>query len=95
MTPKEKAEELFDNMYQVYDMSNYNNFEIDESDNDINSQLWEKNNELYKNIYKQFAKECTLIAVQEIMDSEPQYKWTKSYEPNDYWAEVKQEIENL
>ncbi len=40
-------------------------------------------------------KQCALIAVEEIIDSEPLYKWTKSYNPDDYWKEVKQEIENL
>ena len=93
MTPKEKAKELFDNMHQVYDMSNYNYFDIDASDNDINSQLWEKNNELYKNIYKQFAKECALVAVDEILNAiqDLECKDVKY----DYWVDVQQEIENL
>ena len=108
MTPKEKAGELFDNMYQVYDMSNYNYFEIDASDNDINNQLWEKNNELYKNIYKQFAKECALIAVDKTILSrkdDSQFDDTLWAGGSDmytmhpmylnYWLDVKKEINNL
>jgi hypothetical protein len=43
------------------------------------------------------AKQCALIAVDEIIDSEPQYEWSNDYwkNPNDFWQEVKQEIENL
>ena len=43
------------------------------------------------------AKEFSLIAVDEIIDSEPQYEWSNDYwkNPNDFWQEVKQEIENL
>lgn len=43
------------------------------------------------------AKEFSLIAVDEIIDSEPQYEWSNDYwkNPNDFWQEVKQEIQNL
>jgi hypothetical protein len=43
------------------------------------------------------AKQCALIAVDEIIDSEPQYEWSNDYwkNPNDFWQEVKQEIQNL
>jgi hypothetical protein len=43
------------------------------------------------------AKQCALIAVDEIIDSEPQYEWSNDYwkNPNDFWQEVKREIENL
>jgi hypothetical protein len=43
------------------------------------------------------AKDCALIAVDEIIDSEPQYEWSNDYwkNPNDFWQEVKREIENL
>ena len=47
--------------------------------------------------YESKAKQCALIAVDEIIDSEPQYEWSNDYwkNPNDFWQEVKQEIENL
>ena len=47
--------------------------------------------------YNEHAKQCALIAVDEIIDSEPQYEWSNDYwkNPNDFWKEVKQEIENL
>jgi hypothetical protein len=43
------------------------------------------------------VKQCALIAVDEIIDSEPQYEWSNDYwkNPNDFWQEVKQEIEKL
>jgi hypothetical protein len=43
------------------------------------------------------AKQCALIAVDEIIDSEPQYEWSNDYwkNPNDFWQEVKREIANL
>tara|TARA_R110002126_G_scaffold129192_1_gene271962 strand:- start:633 stop:857 length:225 start_codon:yes stop_codon:yes gene_type:complete len=48
-------------------------------------------------LVKADAKQCALIAVDEIIDSEPQYEWSNDYwkNPNDFWKEVKQEIENL
>jgi len=72
MTPKEKAEELFDKMFLVIE-----------------------NKGMYDDLYR--AKQCALIAVDEIIDSEPQYEWSNDYwkNPNDFWQEVKQEIENL
>jgi hypothetical protein len=47
--------------------------------------------------YVHNAQQCALIAVDEIIDSEPQYEWSNDYwkNPNDFWQEVKQEIENL
>lgn len=41
--------------------------------------------------------QCALIAVDEIIDSEPQYEWSNDYwkNPNDFWQEVKKEIEKL
>jgi hypothetical protein len=52
---------------------------------------------LYGMLEHESAKECALIAVDEIIDSEPQYEWSNDYwkNPNDFWQEVKQEIENL
>jgi hypothetical protein len=95
MTAKDKAKELVNQMYDVFNMKNYNDLLIDETDNEINDQLWDKNNELFLSIYKLFAKQCALIAVDEILDvinGIYDYDFEKL---NPYWQEVKQEIENL
>ena len=46
---------------------------------------------IYKN---QYAKECALIAVDEILDS-LDYDYILFKQQSDYWNEVKQEIEKL
>jgi hypothetical protein len=56
MTPKEKAQELFEKFFQEADLS--------------------------------VAKGCTLIAVDEILKTNP-------YKARNYWQEVKSEIEKL
>jgi hypothetical protein len=68
MTPKEKAQELFENMYYK--------IESDELGKDEES-----------------AKECALIAVDEIIDE--YQKIFPNVNRRNYWDEVKQEIENL
>ena len=82
MTPKEKAIELVDKFYQTTPNEYFVNEPIG-----------------IKGRYKSWeqAKQCALIAVDEIIDSEPQYEWSNDYwkNPNDFWKEVKQEIENL
>jgi hypothetical protein len=43
-----------------------------------------------------YAKQCAVIAVDEIIDSSPMYYTGFEYESNlEYWQEVKQEIEKL
>jgi hypothetical protein len=45
---------------------------------------------------KAIAKECALIAVDEIIDSNPNLKWFAKLDDSiKYWKEVKQEIELL
>jgi hypothetical protein len=67
MTPKEKAEELFDKMmYHIM----YN---------------------CQPTLSEMVAKQCALIAVDEILKLELQ----EVYQNIDYWQEVKQEIEKL
>ena len=93
MTPKEKATEICNSMYDVYNMEQYPDFTIEFDDNKKNDELWETNRDLFNNIYNEFAKRCALIAVDEILnfiqDLEcKDVKW-------DYWQEVKQEIEKL
>jgi hypothetical protein len=65
MTPKEKALEIFNKMY---------NCELD--------------------ISYYAAKQCALIAVEEILKSRPKITLSQLYY-SDYWQEVKQEIEKL
>lgn len=83
MTPKEKANKLIDSFYQKLPLEKY----VSTSDGDLSWEYisWDR------------SKECALIAVDEIIDSEPQYEWSNDYwkNPNDFWEEVKQEIEKL
>ncbi len=81
MTPKEKAEELVIKMYQPLPAS----------------KEAEKGKEhLYYNQYNA-AKECALIAVDEILtemsDYFDKYDCTDTLSKIEYWTEVKQEIE--
>ncbi len=82
MTPKEKAIEIFNKMYQVDNI------------------LYEKKMDKYE------SKKCALIAVNEIIESNPHiYIERVSIGGDDiyneaktnlsYWKEVKQEIEKL
>lgn len=71
MTPKEKAQELFDKMYMVEDHMG-----------------------IYPMCFNT-AKECALIAAEEIIDvisTVYEHDWNVLYP---YWNEVKQEIINL
>ena len=74
MTPKEKAEEL------------YNKFLNPSGDT-----------YLYGMLEHESAKECALIAVDEILNANPNYPEFKENEgtPIRYWEVVKQHIENL
>jgi pyruvate/oxaloacetate carboxyltransferase len=81
MTPKEKAQELVDKFYQL--------FPLQKDVIQIYGTLsWEYDN------WEQ-AKQCALIAVEEIKEA---IFWHPFESPNfelEYWQEVKQEIENL
>ena len=108
MKPKEKAIEIFNSMYEVYNMEQYPDFTIEYDDNKKNDELWETNRDLFNNIYNEFAKRCALIAVDEILKSEPLEpnnipEWLQPEDwfseanksAGDYWVEVKKEIEAL
>ena len=73
MTPKEKAQEIMNQMLG----------------------LEEEDLTKFDYIDHQTALHFALIAVEHIIDSEPQYKWSKEYEPNDFWEQVKKELNNL
>ena len=82
MTPKEKAGELVDKFYQTTPNEYFVNEPIG-----------------IKGRYKSWeqAKQCALIAVDEILNANPNYPEFKENEgtPIRYWEVVKQEIENL
>ena len=87
MTPKEKAEELVDKFYQTTPNEAWINEPVGLS-------------EEYK-AWKQ-AKECALIAVDEIMNVCPfigiefaTSEGGKESDAKEYWQEVKQELEKL
>ena len=82
MTPKEKAQELYDKMHiEIY------------------------NRDMYNDLFR--AKQCALIAVDEILElkeTQEEYQiqydngeWSRElgYRYSKYWQEVKQEIEKL
>ena len=80
MTPKEKAEELFDKYYRLF--NNFPNYQyVIENLNTIQDE------KLY------ITKQCALIAVDEILsfieDDRESFSWKT------YYQEVKQEIEAL
>ena len=88
MTPKQKAQELFDKYYRLF--NNFPNYQyVIENLNTIQDE------KLYT------TKECALIAVDEILNANPKIilKWAfigiKEFDSINYWTEVKKEIEAL
>jgi hypothetical protein len=56
------------------------------------SQDWDEVDGYIVNKYN--AKQCALIAVNELIEQEQKYN-NGSFYPSNYWSEVKQEIEKL
>ena len=54
-------------------------------------ELYKKMYTVHSNIYPSSAKQCTLIAVDEVLN---QFRWKPS-NGSSYWEEVKQELEKL
>jgi ribosomal protein S17E len=83
MTPKEKAQELFDKYYRLF--NNFPNYQyVIENLNTIQDE------KLYT------TKQCALIAVDEILNEFPQgFKGNFEEMRKQYWKEVKKEIEAL
>jgi hypothetical protein len=81
MTPKEKALKLCDAFYQLLPLEQY----VITTDGDLS---WEY--DTWKN-----AKQCALIAVDEIINSIVIFDLTAAENQFTYWEEVKQEIEKL
>ena len=82
MTPKEKANELVDKFDQRFPLK----MDVITTRGDLS---WEYDN------WEQ-AKQCALIAVDEILDDD-MYDMSQELFENriNYWQQVKQEIENL
>ena len=80
MTAKEKAKELVDKFYQRFPLT----MDVITTRGDLS---WEYDswNE---------AKQCALIAVDELIQQENRYN-NGSFYPSSYWSQVKQEIEKL
>jgi hypothetical protein len=75
MTPKEKADELYDKMYGKTPVR------------DLIIQIEED---------KQYAKQCALVAVDELIKIHYLLTTTHDTSPSiNYWKEVKQELEKL
>ena len=84
MTQKEKALELFDKYYRLF--NNFPNYQyVIENLNTIQDE------KLYT------AKQCALIAVDEIINTGPlkMVDWGEIISDKPYWQEVKREIEKL
>jgi len=83
MKPKEKAKELFDNLFLLH-----------------NSSTDENGNFFIVALNKDLAKQCALIAVDEIIKLSSKsvgniHQQRAINNINNYWQEVKQEIEKL
>ena len=82
MTPKEKAKELVDKFYQTTPNEAWINEPLGIAKE---YKSWEQ------------AKDCALIAVDEILEATKKYDYTLGPKPsyNDYWLKVKYQIEQL
>jgi hypothetical protein len=87
MTPKEKAKELVDIFYQTTPNEAWYNPPLGSLSMEYKS--WEQ------------AKQCALIAADEIINSNPTsqlsdpFLGNRTYENVNYWKDIKQEIEKL
>ena len=70
-----------------------------EKADDLFRKMYQTHSVSPSDITKYFAKQCALIAVDEIMYNNlmeyPQHSMIYSPHKNDYWQQVKQEIEKL
>ena len=93
MTPKEKAQELVDKYYQLAES-------IEWTDNETKVKAEKFNDELgvdVLNYWNQLAKKSALIAVDEIVKSNPHSNPLNvhGFSTMAYWNEVKEEIKKL
>ena len=80
MTPREKAEELFDKFSDIDHLGILGKYN---GTWEFSSSLWRKQ-----------AKECALVAVNEVIEALHEHHWQNRLIIN-YWEEVKQQIEKL
>ena len=82
MTPKQKAEQLVNN----YSFKVQVFFTEDSIPRIVNAEM-----------RLESAKECALIAVDEVLEATKRYDYTLGPNPsyNDYWLKVKYQIEHL
>jgi hypothetical protein len=71
MTPKEKAQQIFDNIFQILVQRGEHHYTFD------------------------YAKQCAVIAVDEILKQCWDYRDIDLQSSYDYWQEVKQEINKI
>jgi hypothetical protein len=90
MTPKEKAEELVDKYSNLQEKIEWGNDELKQNA----GLIYEENNVEYDKYYYELAKQCALIAVDEIIKNDKENYGTDGFVVN-YWEEVKKEIEKL
>lgn len=81
MTPKEKAKQLFEK-FESFTPTKYYVLEFGGNDDD------------YKKITSE-AKQCCLIAVDELVNLESKILGYEKPYTSEYWEEVKKEIKNL
>jgi len=81
-TPQQKAKKLFDKFYQ------YANEEFEDKLNEYPGQVLSER----RKIRKESAKQCALIAVDEVIDA---IDWHDFREQLKFWNEVKREIQLL
>ena len=86
MTPKEKAKELYNKNYRLFQNTDTCFGDCDEEYKKGNCT----NSGHGCGVWFNLSKQCALIAVDEIIDNSP---WI--FEIQQFWNEVKQEIEKL
>jgi hypothetical protein len=89
MTPKEKAEELVNKMYDTFSESSIYENEVSIDDRTAAEQLWIKNFDSYSHTYKDFSKKCALVCCDEVLGHMGADRGVE------FWQEVKKEIEAI
>jgi len=93
MTPKEKVKELIDKYYKLTDSIKW-------TDEETSIKAEQYNDELGEDVlvfWRELAKRSALIAVNEIINSNPHSNPmnTNGFSTMAYWMEIKYEIEKL
>jgi hypothetical protein len=91
ITPKEKAKELVEKYFNIQEEIKWTN---DDTIIKKYQEQYEEQSIEVEPYWKLLAKQCALIAVEELIQQQEGYN-NGSFYPNDYWKRVKQEIELL